>query len=413
MTPFTLTTANLRFRPLSTFFNILLLAAGIAMILTLGNLERAISQNLTRELKGIDLVVSAKGSPLQIILSTVFQLDIPTGNIPLAEAEKLQKNRLVKSAIPMALGDSYQGFRIVGTTTAYPEHYGAEFVEGGKFWEDEMQAVLGAEVARTSGLKTGDTLASSHGLTAGGDSHADAPYTVTGILKPTGTVIDRLVLTSVDSVWHIHGHHHHEEEEAHDDHNHDHDHHEAETKNDTRELTALLITYASPLAAATLPRAINKGTDMQAASPAFETARLLKLTGTGLDIARAFGVLLLGFAALSFFVALSSSLLERTPEIALMRALGASRRRVFTYILLEGCVMGLIGTIAGLALSFLMQLGLNAWIAANNHVALDLQGLGLYDLTICAFAFLLSALAAMIPAFRAYKIDISETLKRA
>lgn len=407
MTPFSLTVANLRFRPLSTGFNILLLAMGIATILTLGQLERALSQNLLRELKGIDLVVGAKGSPLQIILSTVFQLDMPTGNIPLAEAEKLSRNRLVKATIPLALGDSYNGFRIVGTTKDYPAHYGATFAGTGSYWNKDMQAVLGAEVARQTGLKIGDTFAGSHGLTAGGGTHEDSPYTVTGILAPSGTVIDRLVLTSVESVWHLH------EEPSHKEGHHEHHHgHEHEHKQD-RELTALLIQYASPLAAATLPRAINKQTGMQAASPAFETARLLKLTGAGLDIARAFGALLLGFAALSFFAALSSSLLERTPELALMRALGATRRRIFSLLLLEGCAMGALGIGAGLALSLLMQACINAWIGMNNHVVLTLQGFGAVDAAICAFAFLLSAAAAMIPAFRAYRIDISDTLKRA
>jgi putative ABC transport system permease protein len=400
MNLYTLTLANLRFHPLATFFNILLLAAGIAMILTLGSLERALSQNLTRELKGIDLVVSAKGSPLQIILSTVFQLDIPTGNIPLAEAQKLEKNRLIKKAFPLALGDSYNGFRIVGTTPAYPAHYGVALSNAGKFWTKEMEAVLGAEVARQSALKIGDTFVGSHGLTAGGENHDEFPYTVTGILKPSGSVIDRLVLTDIESVWHLHEHHHHDEDE-----------HAAAPE--SRELTALLIQYASPLAAATLPRAINRQTGMQAASPAFETARLLKLTGTGLEIARAFGALLLGFAALSFFVALSSSLAERTPEIALLRALGATRKRVLSFVLLEGCLMGALGTLAGLALSVLMQLGVNAWIEASNHVALTLQGFGIYDAGVCVFAFILSALAAMIPALRAYRIDISDTLKRA
>lgn len=403
MNLYTLTLANLRFRPLATFFNILLLAAGIAMILTLGSLERALSQNLTRELKGIDLVVSAKGSPLQIILSTVFQLDIPTGNIPLAEAQKLEQNRLIKKAIPLALGDSYNGFRIVGTTPAYPAHYSATLSGPGKFWTREMEAVLGAEVARQSGLKIGDTFVGSHGLTAGGENHDEFPYTVTGILQPSGSVIDRLVLTDIESVWHLHEHHHHDEG--------DEDEHAGAPEG--RELTALLIQYASPLAAATLPRAINKQTGMQAASPAFETARLLKLTGAGLEIARAFGALLLGFAALSFFVALSSSLAERTPEIALLRALGATRKRVLSFVLLEGCLMGALGTLTGLGLSVLMQLGVNAWIEASNHVTLTLQGFSLYDAGVCAFAFILSALSAMIPALRAYRIEISDTLKRA
>ena len=415
MTPYTLTVESLRFRPVSTLFNILLLATSIAMILTLGSLERALSENLKRELKGIDLVVSGKGSPLQIILSTVFQLDIPTGNIPLAEAQKLEKNKLVKSAIPLALGDSFNGFRIVGTTPAYAAHYGAALAEKGAFWNKEMEAVLGADAAIQSGLKIGDKFIGSHGLTAGGEAHDQFPYTITGILKPSGSVIDRLILTDVASVWHLHEAHHHDEDEDEDKGEHEeagHHGHVDEHTQPGRELTALLIQYASPLAAATLPRAINKDTGMQAASPAFETARLLKLTGTGLEIARAFGALLLGFSALGFFAALSSSLAGRKPEIALMRALGATRRRILSFILLEGCMMGVLGILAGLILSALMQFSINSWIEARNHVSLDYQGFSFYDAYVCAFAFVLTLVAAMIPALRAYKIDISDTLKR-
>lgn len=114
-----------------------------------------------RQLKGIDLVVRAKGSPLQLILSSVFHLDIPTGNISLKDANALSHHPLVKSAIPELLGDNYHGFRIVGTTRDYPEHYGARPVQG-SYWIAPMEAVVGWETARRTGLKPGDSFAGSH-----------------------------------------------------------------------------------------------------------------------------------------------------------------------------------------------------------------------------------------------------------
>src|SRR5262249_31618666 len=133
------------------------------------------------------------------------ELDIPTGNIPLSEADKLAKHPLVKEAIPIALGDNYNGFRIVGTNADYIGHYRAEMAQGAAFMQP-MEAVLGSEVAEKYHLKLGDKIVGAHGLVNSEDLHSDFPYTVTGILAPAGSVIDRLVLTPVESVWHMHEH---------------------------------------------------------------------------------------------------------------------------------------------------------------------------------------------------------------
>ena len=151
----TFSLSNLRFRALSSFFNMLVLALGIATIVTLLHVSEQVEQRFTRDLQGIDLVVGAKGSPIQLILSSVFHLDIPNGNIPLAEAEKLKANPLIKSAIPIALGDNYNGFRIVGTTTEYISHYDGKLAQG-QVYNAQMEATLGSEVAEKNNLKLGD-----------------------------------------------------------------------------------------------------------------------------------------------------------------------------------------------------------------------------------------------------------------
>ncbi len=151
-------------------------------------------------------MVGAKGSPLQLILSTVFHADVPTGNIDLAQAQAIARNPMIASAIPLALGDSYRGHRIVGTETSYLDLYGAKLAQGALF-ADEMEAVVGAEVARRHGLAVGASLTGAHGLAAAGPAHEAHPYRVVGILAPSGTVVDRLVLTSVESVWHVHEEH--------------------------------------------------------------------------------------------------------------------------------------------------------------------------------------------------------------
>jgi putative ABC transport system permease protein len=402
----------------------------MAIIVTLLHVGRQVEQRFDRDLQGIDLVVGAKGSPIQLILSSVFHLDVPNGNIPLEEAERLRKNPLIKSAIPVALGDNYRGFRIVGTTPDYARHYAAELSEG-RFWSGEMEVVLGSEAARGSGLQLGRTFSGSHGLTAGGEEHGDSPYRVVGLLKPTGTVLDRLVLTDVGSVWHIHEHRdHHDdgEEEAGEDHEHethaevDHDEeaghedaehaHDEDVHHENREITSLLITYRTPAAAAMLPRLINNTSSMQAASPAFEMAKLFRILGVGSDAIRLFGTLLMAIAAIGFFVTLFNAVHDRLYDIALMRSMGATRRKVFAFVLAEGLTLGIFGTAAGLLLGHALAYGAQRWIETTRHLTLNPVGFHPYELYAVAAAVGISALAAVIPALMAYRINPAKILSR-
>lgn len=421
-----LSLANLRFRPLSNSFNMLILALGMALIVTLLQVGQQVEQRFEKDLRGIDLVVGAKGSPVQLILSSVFHLDFPPGNIPLEEAERLRKSPLIKSAIPLALGDNYRGFRIVGTTGDYPGHYAAELAEG-RYWSGGMEAVLGSEVARSSGLKPGQTFAGSHGLTAGAEEHAESPYEVVGILKPTGTVIDRVVLTDLGSVWQIHEHQEGEEEagEEHEhespaglDHDGEADHGEPghadheEVDHPEREITALLITYRTPAAVVTLPRLINRSSSMQAASPAFEMARLLKILGIGSNAIRLFATVLIVIAAVGFFVTLFNAVNDRRYDIALMRSLGATRGRVFAFVLAEGLTLGAFGTALGILLGHGLAWGAQCWLEQTRQMALNPVGFHPYEAIAAAIALGISALAAILPALMAYRINPAKVLSR-
>src|SRR5262249_1140250 len=129
----------------------------------------------------------------------------PTGNIPLSAAERIERNPLIREAVPVSIGDSVRGLRIVGTTPAYAEFYHAELARG-HFWRAPMQVVLGANAAQELHADIGQEFVGQHGLASGGEMHAAFPYRVVGVLKPTGSVIDRLVLTDMQSVWTIHEH---------------------------------------------------------------------------------------------------------------------------------------------------------------------------------------------------------------
>ena len=196
---------NIVYKPMNAALCICLLLFGVGIITLLLLIQNQLEQKFQRDLKQVDLVVGAKGSPLQLVLSAIYHLDAPTGNINLGEANKLMNSPQVKEAIPLAYGDSYLGYRILGTTSAFIDKYEGEFTSG-KAFARSMEVSLGADVAKVSKLKVGDVFYGTHGDSRNGHVHEDHPYTVVGILEKTNTVLDRLVLCNIESVWSVHDH---------------------------------------------------------------------------------------------------------------------------------------------------------------------------------------------------------------
>jgi putative ABC transport system permease protein len=411
MNIFLLVWSYLKSKPLNTVLNIVLLALGITVITVLLLFNKQLEEKISSNAKGIDLVVGAKGSPMQLILCNIFHIDFPTGNINLKEAEKIAKSRLIKKAIPLALGDSYQAYRIIGTNQEYVELYKAE-LEKGAWWKAEMEVVLGANVAETMKFSVGSKFESTHGLTEGGPGHEDQRFVVTGILKRSGTILDNLILTSVESIWHVH--------EGHGE-------GEAETEQDTsfipsklvashpagdstKEITSLLVQYRSPMAAIQLPRLINGQTSMQAASPAFETARLFTILGVGVDILMGFAYVLIFISALSIFIALYNSLKERRYDLAIMRSMGASRGKLFVTVLAEGGILTLLGSLIGLVLAHGTIILLT--VVQDEARKAGISGIVFYqeEWIILAGSLILGVLCALLPAIQAFRTDISKVL---
>jgi putative ABC transport system permease protein len=391
-TAFGLAWAYLRQRPLSTLLNVLLLGLGVGTVIALISILTQAEERMERDTAGVDLVIGAKGSPLQLVLSAVFQMDVPTGNVTLADAAEIIAAREVKRAVPLALGDSYKSFRIVGTNADYADLYGATIADG-RFWTKSQEVVIGAEVARATGLKLNQSFASSHGLVEGGGAHADHPFIVVGTLKPTGTVADRLILTSVESIWAVHEH---EGEEA-----------------ANKEITAYLIQYASPLAAASFPRRVNQSTAMQAASPAIETSRLFALLGIGVSTLKVFAGIMMACAALGIFIGLTNTLNERRADLALLRLLGATPVTVFLTITLQGLALGLLGVILGIVLGHIGAAWTGSIIQKTHHMSLSGWVFFKQEGAVIAAALLLSVFAALTPAWRAYRGAVPETLNDA
>lgn len=416
MNLFKLSWSYLQKKRLNTFLNILLLAFGVGIIIFLLLVLNQAEEKLRNNAKGIDYVIGAKGSPLQLILNAIYHMDTPTGNIPLAEANAIANNkRLVKRAIPLALGDSYKAYRMVGTTHEYVDFYKCKIAKG-KLWKNNFEVTIGAAVARKLNLKPGSKFHSSHGLEDDEDlAHKEKDFVVTGILAPSGTVADRLILTNIESVWEVHGQH--DEHEKHEENHSDSTHTEEEENPFTRkkkgkEITAMLIQRRSNMAIVMIPAIANRSNKIQAASPAREYLKLLENIGIGVDVLTYFAYIIIFIAGLSIFIALYNALKEREYDLAIMRTLGATRAKLFTHIILEGVLLAVVGGTLGFLLGHGGVEFTGRMVSDSSQMTITgLQWLPA-ELGVMGLVLGVAFLAALIPAIQIYRIDISKTLAK-
>ena len=421
MSTLSLALRNLLHRPLTSGLSVLLAALGAGLVSLLLLLSWQLEQQFERNLAGINLVVGAKGSPLQLILSSMYHVDAPTGNIPLTSAAPFLNPRhpYIERAVPLSLGDSYRGRRIVGTRPNFFALYGAEIAEG-RQWEEVMDVLAGAAAARSLGLSIGDEFRSSHGLIEDDLlTHEDAPpFRVVGILSPTGSVADELLLTPAESLWAVHDSHDHEDHEGHD-----HapgEHHTAAyditqplTAYEDESITSLLLTFkGTSIAGLNMQRGINENTEMQAATPSIEINRVYDSMGKGEAVLRRLAYVIVGVSVLSIFIGLYSSLDRRRGELALMRSLGARPGKLFSLLLIEGVLLAVVGALIGLAISHL-GLALIARYFSEAYRQDFAAGVWLNEeWYLILGAVIVGALAAAIPALRAARTDVHRTLSR-
>ncbi len=408
---------NIWFKPLNTILSVILLTSSVAIITTLILVEKQFEEKFSSNIDGVDLVLGAQGSPLQLILSSVYQVDAPTGNINFDSAKVWMNNPYVEKAIPLAFGDNYRGYKILGTTPDYLAKYNAKLAEG-KLFEKNFEVVVGSEIAQKLTLKVGDEFFGSHGDAAEGEVHDQYAYKIVGIAKPTGKVVDNLILCTIPSVWQMH--HQHEENPAHGEEGHVHVEGDEHQKTDltldepNMEITAVLLKIRNQMAKLTWQRIIPQNTKMQAVSPAFEVNRLFGLFGIGISALQylAYGIMLI--SGVSIFIALFNTLKERKSEFALMRVNGAGRFQLLKVVMIESlllCVFGFIfGTILGrVALSFLSNSSEADFKMSFNPYEFLWQKEG----TLFLVTIFVGFIAALIPALKAYNLNISKTLANA
>jgi putative ABC transport system permease protein len=395
---------NLLHNKLSSFLCWILLSTGVAIISLLLLIQHQLEKQFSSSIQNIDMVLGAKGSPLQLILSAVYQIDSPTGNIDYEEAQKWMRHPFVQKAIPLAYGDSFEEYPIVGTTSAYVAHYNGQLAIG-RSNDQNFEVVLGSKVASALQLDTGKIFFSTHGKSKHGKSHNKQGYLVTGILQPSGTVLDHLIISNIESVWNMH--------ESTDDNATETESNKAETSELHHEITAVLLQFGSPIANVQLPRVINEQTNMMAALPAIEMNRLFSLFGVGFSTLQNIGWGIMVLSGLSVFVALYNSLKERKYEMALMRTMGASKLKLLVLVLTEGIVLCFAGLVFGLLWSRLALFFFAGGFEKDYNLVfkewmLPLAG----EWYLAGFALLLGIAAAVIPAVKAWFINISTTLSK-
>ena len=391
-------------RPLSGSLAVGLVALGTGLLSLLLLLDRQLTAQFDRNLAGVDLVIGAKGSPLQLVTSTLYHADDPTGNVPVASVAPFANPRhpLIRGqAVPLALGDSYRGRRVVGTTDSFYVWYGATAAEG-RLPTTAYEVVLGARAAASTGLTPGDTFRSAHGLDDNPDlEHADShPLSVVGVLTPTGLVVDELIVTPVETVWGVHAH-------APDPVGHVDRTEGPWYEQQSESITALLAKFsARNTATLNFARNLNENTDLMAATPPVVMAQFSEQVAGAEVVVRALGAVILGASVLSLLVILLNALRERMGDIQLLRSLGATPGFVFGLVLLEGVTLALLGTIAGLLLGRGLFYVLQARLADRYPVGpLDLS-LHHDEPPLIGLSLLAAAAAALYPAWRAYRVDV-------
>jgi len=427
---------NLTNKPLNMTLSLVLFALGVGMISMIFLIEKQVQEKFDKNLAGISLVVGAKGSPLQMILCNMYHIDDPTGNVKIKDVKPFLsgRNPLIEKAIPLSLGDSYKGFRIVGTNQDYPQLYEVNVGEG-KIWKNNFEATIGADVAKIVNLKIGDTFHSTHGfLSDGMNGHDHGEFKVVGIFQKSNSVIDQLILTTTQSIWEVHANHDEvptteEETDNHEGHDHaahdGHDHHDHEGHDHPteqkplieevdQEITSILIKFKESskksFQALTMLRGINENTEVMAASPAIELNRLYDNMSLGESFLRNLAMIIVFVSGLSIFISLFSSLRDRKYELALMRVMGATPSKLFILIILEGLLLAVIGYVIGIILSHLGMSIFAGQMEDKYHYSFTAMKFLKEEFYLLGGALLIGFIAAVIPAIQAFKTDISQTL---
>ena len=418
---FMLSLRSIANRRLSAALTVVAVALAVALLLGVERLRNDARAGFAQTISATDLVVGARSGPVQLLLYSVFHIGDATANLSWASIEHVAALPQVKWLVPLALGDSHRGHRVVGTTTDFFAQYrhgegrSLVFAAGGPFAgaparvEDLFQTVIGAEVAARHGYRLGERIVLSHGGGAGEGGarfaeHADKPFTVVGILAPSATPLDRAVLVSLEAIhvdWHggapIPGLKITPEQVR---------------KFDLRpkSVTAALVGLHSRSAVFRVQRQINAyaGEPLTAILPGATLQQLWDLVGIAERALLAVSALVVVVGLTGMVAVVLASLGERRRELAILRALGASPREVFALLALESLLLATAGIALGLGLLYGAGAALAPWLAAQHGLQPSLGWPAAGEWRLLGAVLAASLVASLLPALRAYRQSLAD-----
>ena len=404
-------------RKFTSALTILSVALGVGLIYSVLTLREETRKRFEEEGQSFDIVVGAKGSPLQLVLSALYFMDAPTGNIRLSDYEAIKQNEDVEAAFPISMGDTYRGFRIVGTITDLFSYTWTDPVSGekrkpfnlaeGRLFQKPMEAVLGSAVARAEGLLIGDTFIGSHGFIELPDGvredHVANPYTVVGILEPSGSPNDRAIFADLASVWDVHGQKHGDVEAPAG---------EVHGPEEPLEVTAVLVSLESPSLEFQFVEYVNDTYNAMATIPIIQIKNLYaSLLGTAKSVLLSVGYLVVVISAISILIGLYLSILQRRRDLAIMRALGASAYEIVGSVLIEAFLVTVLGVIAGWFVGNMASWCVGLYLTRQYGLTIDVFTM-LTNEQLAAFSVVALAgiVAGIAPAWQAYRTDVARDL---
>ncbi len=389
------------------------IAISVTLLLGVEKVRTEAKASFANTISGTDLIVGARSGAIQLLLYSVFRIGNATSNISWESYREIAARPEVAWTIPMSLGDSHRGFRVLGTNSDYFRHYRygrkqpLAFVAGAPF-DDLFDAVLGADVAQALGYRVGDPIVVDHGLgSAGFSRHEDKPFRVAGILAKTGTPVDRTVHVSLEAIEAIHidwqsgtrvpGMSISAEQVR-------------EMDLRPRAITAFLIGLDSRLATFAMQRQVNayRTEPLLAVLPGVALQELWDLMGTAEAALTAISVFVVATGLLGMLTMLLAGLNERRREMAILRSVGARPLHVFVLFVAEATVLAAVGTLFGLALLYVTLLVAQPIVDARFGLYLNIAPPTLRDLVLMGLVIAAGFLAGAVPAYRAYRNSLAD-----
>lgn len=409
-----LTYKSLNNRKFTSFLCVLSIALSVTLFLGIERIRIGAREGFTNTISKTDLIVGAKGGPLQLLLYTVFHIGNAVNNIRWSTYEDIKNNRLVEWSIPISLGDSYKGYRVVATDENFFLHYQfrgekkVEFAEGA-IPRETFDVVLGSEVAKKFGLKNGDPIVLSHGIQSESIlSHDNTPFHITGILKSTQTPIDTAVFINLYGMEAMHigwetGVPSGEKIDS--------SRFQKENLKITQ-LTSFMVKLKSRIAVLKMRRDIDQydKEPVMAIIPALSLQEMWQTIGYVEQILFLVSLCVLLVGVLSILISLYTSINERRREMAILRSLGASSRHVFTLLLYESSFLVVMGCILGVISLYGLLAVVRPWLEANFSVYLNIQPLSQTEWIYLLGIMAAGTLAGLIPAIKAYKNSLQDGL---